>query len=77
MTWTPLKSSNVEAMRHDPASGELHLRFKGGATYRYTGVDADAAKALAEAESPGRYVREHIVPLGGSRFNEEDGDGEA
>lgn len=57
---SPLKSSAVSGMHHDPASGVLHLGFASGGVYRYKGVPKATADALAKADSAGAYFHAHI-----------------
>lgn len=38
MELKPVKSSNIEAVGHDPETQELHVQFKGGAIYAYDSV---------------------------------------
>ena len=62
----PVISSNVHSVGHDPASDELHVRFKDrdGAPsrwlYVYAGVKAEAHSALVTADSVGGHLHEHI-----------------
>jgi hypothetical protein len=58
----PVKSSNVEAVGHDAASNELHVRFKGGAHYIYANVPAAIHDSLHASESVGKFIGAHIKP---------------
>jgi hypothetical protein len=60
MLWKQLDSSNIDAIAHDEGENELHVRFKNGATYIYSGVDGSKASALAAAESPTRHFNAYI-----------------
>jgi hypothetical protein len=55
-----LKSTNLKAAGHDPATGTLKVQFHNGAVWEYQGVPADVAGGLLEASSPGKYLYEHI-----------------
>ena len=62
MDWTHTPaSSNVAAFRYDDTSRTLHVRFKSGHTYSYAGVEPHHEDGLANADSIGRYLREHII----------------
>lgn len=56
----PVKSSNVEAIGHDPDTNTLHVRFKGGDLYHYHDVDAEKFAALKAAPSVGSHLHQHI-----------------
>lgn len=60
MDWTPLDSSNLNAMRYDTESKLLQVRFNSGRTYAYKDVPQDVADGLASAGSPGRYFNSSI-----------------
>lgn len=60
MDMTPVKSSNVEAVGYDSATGTLRVTFKGGGTYDYAGATAQTYGALITAKSPGSYLRKHV-----------------
>lgn len=55
MAWSSLRSSNLDAYDYDGAQRILHVRFRSGQVYSYRDVDAETARGLSEAESPGRY----------------------
>ena len=44
-----VKSSNIESVAYDPATRELHVRFKNGGTYSYEDVPAEKHAALMAA----------------------------
>jgi hypothetical protein len=52
---TPVDSSNIQSLGHDPKIG-LVVRFKGGGLYRYPGVPKDVYEAAIEAQEEGRSV---------------------
>jgi KTSC domain len=58
----PVKSSNVDGFHYDPASGSLHVKFKTGKTYEYTGVKPQDVEALTKADSFGSHMSKHIIP---------------
>ena len=55
-------SSNVEAIGHDAAAQELHVRFLSGGTYIYHGVPEDVYHELMAAPSKGSYLNRMIKP---------------
>lgn len=57
-TMVPVQSSNVESIGYQP--NELHVRFKKGGHYVYTGTNGDLHQALLAAESKGRFIGEHL-----------------
>jgi hypothetical protein len=62
MEMKPVKSSNIDAIGHCHSTNSLHVKFKNGGTYVYSGVDAKAHAALAAAESIGAHLSKHIKP---------------
>jgi len=56
MEFEPVDSTNVEGTHHD---GEeiMHVRFIGGAVYRYEGVTVKGYQKLREAKSVGKHLR--------------------
>ena len=58
--WKSVKSSNVEAVAHDPIENALHVRYRNGGVYRYDGIDADKHAALMGADSIGSFLHNHI-----------------
>ncbi len=59
--WIPVNSSNLDAVAFNADTGTLQVRFQNGAVYEWYGVQEDVATALAEAQSPGRYLNAYIV----------------
>lgn len=55
-----VSSSNVEAVGYDPDSRELWVRFLGGGTYVYSGVDERTHEELVNAPSVGSYLNREI-----------------
>lgn len=56
----PVASSNVASVGYDQPSQCLEVKFINGSVYRYFAVAALTAVALAQAESVGKYLAEHI-----------------
>ncbi len=59
MTRTPVKSSNVVSIGHDPESKRLHIEFANG-VYEFDGVSADQHRALMAAASHGKHFHKFI-----------------
>lgn len=57
---TPVTSSNIAAVGHDPSTNELHVQFKSGGTHIYSGVTAEDHNDLIAAESIGSHFHRHI-----------------
>ena len=55
-------SSNVEAVGFDPESGDIYVRFIGGDTYVYSGVNEATFQELLNADSVGSYRNRVIKP---------------
>jgi hypothetical protein len=55
-----LKSTNLAAAGHDPATSTLKVKFHNGAVWEYQDVPAKVAGGLLEASSPGKYLNEHV-----------------
>lgn len=61
MRWieTP-DSSTIAAIRYDPRTELLDIRFTSGSVYRYEGVPEFVYRALLRADSKGRYFNEIV-----------------
>ena len=59
----PVRSAMARAIGYDRDSGELHVEFVSGATYRYEDVDEDTWEALQASESVGRFYNAAIRGL--------------
>lgn len=59
MTRTPVKSSNIISIGHNPESKRLHIEFANG-VYEYDGVSAEQHRALMEAPSHGKHFHQFI-----------------
>ena len=53
-------SSQVVAYGFDPEKKCLEIQFKGGGTYRYSGVPLSAFDGLKASESVGSYLNQNI-----------------
>ena len=58
--WVFVDSSNLEAVRYDPASGTLHIRFLNDSQYAFYGVPPGVHQGLMAAASKGSYHWKHI-----------------
>lgn len=56
----PVDSSNIEAVGYDPESQVMHVKFRSGDTYQYSGVPADEHQALMSAPSIGGHFHRRI-----------------
>jgi hypothetical protein len=56
----PVESSNVAAIGHDAAANELHVTFKGGATYVHFDVHRVFFHNMLAAKSKGQFYADHI-----------------
>lgn len=59
--WSPVASSNVEAVKYDPGESALHIKFKSGKVYVYDGVPPEDAEGLYHASSPSGFLRDNII----------------
>lgn len=66
-TLTPVKSSNIAAVGHDPETQELHVKFHSGAVHAYSGVSAEKHQALLAASSIGSHFHKNILKAHKSR----------
>jgi hypothetical protein len=57
---TPVDSSSIAAIGHDPILNVLKVQFKSGKTYHYHKVPADAHAALMNADSKGTHFSDRI-----------------
>ncbi len=53
---TLVESSNVEAIGYDATAKIARVRFKGGATYRYEGVEPELFEIVRSAPSIGKAI---------------------
>ena len=70
ITMTPVQSSQIHSIGHDPETGTMQVRFLAGrgeqrgpgALYQYTGVSAEDFAAFDKAESKGSYFGKVFKP---------------
>ena len=55
-----VSSSNLESVGHDPATSELHVKFKSGPLYIHSAVSADQHAAMMGMDSPGKHYFANI-----------------
>ena len=58
MNLTPVESSHVDAVGHDPATNTMRVRFKGGRIYDYENVHEAHFEELLKSGSPGAHIRQ-------------------
>lgn len=57
---TPVKSSHIKAVDHDPVTNTLHVQFKDDTVFHYEDVSAEKHAALMAAKSVGKHFHAHI-----------------
>ena len=57
---TPVKSSSIAGIAHDPATKTLTVMFNSGGKYAYQGVSSDAHSQLMRAKSIGTHFQQNI-----------------
>jgi hypothetical protein len=62
MNMTPVKSSAIAEVGHDPETRLLRLAFRSGRVYEYFDVPPDVYEDLLNAESVGEFVNRVIKP---------------
>jgi hypothetical protein len=60
---TPVQSSQIKSVGHNPATNEMEVEFGNGSVYRYRGVDAAKHKAMMESPSIGSHFHANIKNL--------------
>lgn len=60
MERTPVNSSMIRSVGHDPHLKVLEVEFNDGAIHRYHGVTHDHHNDLMKAESIGKHFHHHI-----------------
>ncbi len=53
--WQAIASSNLAAVKYDPTTETLGIKFHSGKTYTYRKVPSDVYDGLISASSAGRY----------------------
>lgn len=71
MQLTPVKSSNLKAVGHDPETNELHVEFSNGARWIYAGVDAEKYGRMLAFPSVGKFFAASIRGQHEERRHEE------
>lgn len=57
-TLTPVRSSMLAAIHHNPETRLLTVRYNTGAHYEHAGVPPEKVTALMKAESMGKHFNE-------------------
>lgn len=60
MEFKAVVSSNLLGVAYDEDKQQLFVEFKGGAKYRYDGVDQDEYDNFMSASSKGQYFAQNI-----------------
>jgi len=60
MDRTPVESSLIKSIGHNPADNTLEVEFHKGGVYSYAGVPAEAHAALMAAESIGSHFLKNV-----------------
>jgi len=58
MQHTPVNSSMIQSVGHDPETLVMEVKFKSGKTYPYQNVDVEEFEALRDAPSVGKHFNE-------------------
>lgn len=57
---TPVDSSQIAALGHDPDTKTLAVQFNGGGLYHYDNVDAELFDRFRNADSIGSFFHKNI-----------------
>lgn len=60
MNRTPVKSSNIKSVGHDPVNNVAEVEFSGGKVFHYQGVNAGEFEKLCNSKSIGSHFATHI-----------------
>lgn len=60
MNRTPVTSSQLKSVGHDPDTNKMHVEFKNGSVYEYDGVSASDHQALVSSPSVGQHFNKHV-----------------
>jgi hypothetical protein len=60
MEYTPVESSNIEAVAYDGLLKELGVRFSGGSEYHYYEVEPNVYEEFLASASKGKYFHANI-----------------
>ena len=55
-----LDSSNLASAGYDDKSSELHVKFRNGGQFVYSGVPEETYKMLVTASSPGSFFHKNV-----------------
>lgn len=58
----PVESSNITHLGYDKDNLVMHIQFKDGRKYEYSGVSHESMADLAQAPSIGRHFHKFIRP---------------
>lgn len=59
---TPVESSQIESVGHDPVTNTLFLKFHRGGIYSYADVPAEKHARMMASESKGKFLGAEIKP---------------
>lgn len=57
---TPVKSSYIDAIGHDPSNNQLQVQFKDGSTFIYDGVPAKVHADMLKSDSIGSFFHAKV-----------------
>lgn len=60
MERTPVTSSNICSVGHDPDNQTLEIEFNSGAVYQYASVPPSEYEGFLNADSKGKYFHANI-----------------
>ena len=69
MIRTPVVSSHITSIGHDPATSTLEVEFTNGTVYQYQDVPAALHRQLLAARSPGQAFH-RLIRGGGFAFEQ-------
>ncbi len=62
-TWKPVASTAVQAVRYNPDTQALDVRYVNGRAYRYQGATPAQGRGVQRAASAGGYVNRNVKRL--------------
>lgn len=57
---TPVKSSAIQTVGHDPATGIIHVEFRSGGTHPFGPFTREEYERFRDADSIGKHFHSHI-----------------
>jgi len=60
----PVNSKNIHRAGYDKKNKILQIQFSNGSVYQYEGVHKAYYDGIFQAESPGGFLRKHIIKGG-------------